>query len=150
MTVNLYLMGESSNSSNGLLKVFTGTDPKISLADNLNDFTANLILNIAPQSFDTHLHQKCNHRGTALILTTHDGTAQKNVFQLYQQKEQIETFHTTTLKNVWFRKNKHYQTVLCDKICRLANKTILAVISSSHLHPSRSRPGAIVMTLSNH
>ena len=45
MTLNPYLMGGSSKSSNKLLMVFTGTDPEYSAEPYLNAVTANLILN---------------------------------------------------------------------------------------------------------
>ena len=46
MTMNPYLMGGSSISSNKPLMIFTGTDPEYSVEDCLNAVTANLILNI--------------------------------------------------------------------------------------------------------
>ena len=45
MTMNPYLMGGSSITSNKPLMVFTGTDPEYSVEDYLNAVTANLILN---------------------------------------------------------------------------------------------------------
>ena len=45
MTMNPYLMGGSSISSNKPLMVFTGTDSEYSVEDFLNAVTANLILN---------------------------------------------------------------------------------------------------------
>ena len=41
MTMNPYLMGGSSKSSNKPLMVFTGTDPEYSVEDYLNAVTAN-------------------------------------------------------------------------------------------------------------
>ena len=41
MTMNPYLMGGSSITSNKPLMVFTGTDPKYSVEDYLNAVTAN-------------------------------------------------------------------------------------------------------------
>ena len=70
-------MGRSSKSSNKPLMVFTGTDPEYSVEDHLNEFTANLILNIRPEPVKTPLHQNWIHRRTALIQTTVDGAAQK-------------------------------------------------------------------------
>ena len=49
MTMNPYLIGGSSISSNKPLMVFTGTDPEYSVEDYLNAVTANLILNIEPE-----------------------------------------------------------------------------------------------------
>ena len=77
MTMNPYLMGGSSNTSNKPLMAFTGTDPEYSVEDYLNAVTANLILNIGPEPNNTPLHQNWIHRHTALIQTTLDGAAQK-------------------------------------------------------------------------
>ena len=57
MTMNPYLMGGSSITSNKPLMVFTGTDPEYSVEDYLNAVTANLILNRGPEPIDTPLHQ---------------------------------------------------------------------------------------------
>ena len=48
ITMNQYLKGRSSITSNKPLMVFTGTDPEYSVEDYLNAVTANLILNIGP------------------------------------------------------------------------------------------------------
>ena len=77
MTMNPYLMGGSSITSNKPLMVFTGTDPENSVEDYLNAVTANLILNIGHELNNTPLHQNWIHRRTALIQTTLDGAAQK-------------------------------------------------------------------------
>ena len=77
MTMNPYLMGGSSISSNKPLRVFTGTDPEYSVEDYLNAVTANLILNIGPEPVNTPLHQNWIHIRTALIQSTLDGAAQK-------------------------------------------------------------------------
>ena len=77
MTMNPYLMGGSSITSNKPLMVFTGTDPEYSVEDYLNAVTANLILNIGPEPINTPLHQNWVHRRTALIQTKLDGAAQK-------------------------------------------------------------------------
>ena len=45
LTMNPYLMGGSSKTSNKLLMVLKGTDPEYSVEDHLNAVTANLILN---------------------------------------------------------------------------------------------------------
>ena len=82
MTMNLYLMSGSSLSSNKPPIVFTGTDPEYSVEDYPNAVTANLILNIGPETVNTPLHQNWIHRRTALIQTTLDGAAQK-CFQFY-------------------------------------------------------------------
>ena len=54
MTMNPYLMGGSSITSNKPLMVITGTDPEYSVEDYLNAVTANLILNIGPEPINTH------------------------------------------------------------------------------------------------
>ena len=76
MTMNPYLMGGSSISSNKPLMVFSGTNPEYSVEEYLNAVTANLILKIGPEPVNWI------HRRTALIQTTHDGAAQ-NGFQFY-------------------------------------------------------------------
>ena len=50
MTMNPYLIGGSSITSNKPLMIFTGTDPENSVEDYLNAVTANLILNIVSRS----------------------------------------------------------------------------------------------------
>ena len=77
MTMNPYLMGRSSVTSNKPLMVFTGTDPEYSVEDYLNSVTANLILNIGTEPINTPLHQNWIHRRTVLIQTTLDGAAHK-------------------------------------------------------------------------
>ena len=57
MTMNLYLMGGSSRTSNKPLMVFTGTDPEYSVEDYLNAVRANLILNVGSEPINTPLHQ---------------------------------------------------------------------------------------------
>ena len=83
LQMNPYLMGGSSITSNKPLMVFTGTDSEYSVEDHLNAVTANLILNIGPETINTPLHQNWIHRSTALIQTTLDGAAQK-WFSVYQ------------------------------------------------------------------
>ena len=53
MTMNPYLMGGSSISSNKPLMVLTGTDPEYFLEDYLNAVTANLIFKIGPEPVNT-------------------------------------------------------------------------------------------------
>ena len=77
MTMNPYLIGVSSITSNKPLMVFTGTDPEYSVEYYLNAVTANSISNIGPEPVITPLHQIWIHRRTALIQTTLDGAAQK-------------------------------------------------------------------------
>ena len=56
MTMNPFLIGGSSITSNKPLKIFTGTDPEYSVEGYLNAVTANLILNIGPEPINTPLH----------------------------------------------------------------------------------------------
>ena len=77
MSMNPYLMEESSMTSNKPLMVFTGTYPEYSVEDCLNAVTANLILKIGPEPVNTPIHQNWIHRCTAPIQTTLDGAAQK-------------------------------------------------------------------------
>ena len=67
MTMNPYLMGGLSLTSNKTLMVFTGTDTEYSVEDCLNAVAANAILNIGPEPINTPLHQNWIHRRTALI-----------------------------------------------------------------------------------
>ena len=53
MTMNPYLMGGSSITSNKPVMVFTGTDPEYSVEDYLNAVRANLFLNIGPEPVST-------------------------------------------------------------------------------------------------
>ena len=62
MTMNPYLMGESSITSNKPLLVFTGTDPEYSLEDYLNAVISNLFLSIGPERIKTPFHQNWTHR----------------------------------------------------------------------------------------
>ena len=101
MTMNPYLMGESSITSNKPLKVFTGTDPEYSVEDYLNAVTANLILNTGLEPVNTQLQQIWIHRRTALIQTTLDGVAQKWFSVLpIENKIRLKTIHPRILKNV--------------------------------------------------
>ena len=77
MTMNRYLMGGSSITSNKSLMVFLGKEPEYFVEDYLNAFTAILFLNIGPELINTPLHQNWIHRRTPLIQTTLDGAAQK-------------------------------------------------------------------------
>ena len=77
LTMNTYLMGGSSITSNKPLMVFTCTEPEYSVEEYLNAVTANLILNIGFEPVNTPLHQNWIHGHTALIQITLDGAAQK-------------------------------------------------------------------------
>ena len=125
MTVNPYLMGGSSITSNKPLMVFTGTDPEYSVEDYLNAVTANLILNIRPEPISTPLHQNWIHRRTALIQTTIDGAAQKWFSVLpIEIKSDWKRFTQEFLKLFDSERNKQHQRVLCYEIRRLPNETI--------------------------
>ena len=115
MTMNPYLMGGSSTTSNNPMMVFTGTDPEKSVEDYLNAVTANLILNTGPEPVNTPLHQNWILRLTALIPTTLDGAAQKRLFGfIYRYEIRLEKIH---------ERNKQHQRVLCNEIRRLPNET---------------------------
>ena len=125
MTVNPYLMGGSSITSNKPLMVFTGTDPEYSVEDCLNAVTANLILNIGPEPINTPLHQNWIHRRTALIQTTLDGAAQKWFSVLpIEIKSDWKKFTQEFSKMFDSERNKQHQRVLCNEIRRLPNETI--------------------------
>ena len=125
MTMNPYLMGGSSITSNKPLMVFTGTDPEYSVEDYLNAVTANLILNIGPEPINTPLNQNWIHRRTALIQTTLDGAAQKwfSVLPL-EIKSNWKRFTQEFSKMFDSERNKQQQRVLCNEIRRLPNETI--------------------------
>ena len=125
MTMNPYLMGGSSITSNKPLMVFTGTNPEYSVEDYLNAVTANLILNIGPEPINTPLHQNWIHRRTALIQTTLDGAAQKwfSVLPL-EIKSNWKRFTQEFSKMFDSERNKQQQRVLCNEIRRLPNETI--------------------------
>ena len=125
MTMNPYLMGGSSITSNKPLMVFTGTDPEYSVEVYLNAVTANLILNIGPEPINTPLHQNWIHRRTALIQTTLDGAAQKWFSVLpIEIKSDWKRFTQEFSKVFDSERNKQHQRVLCNEIRRLPNETI--------------------------
>ena len=125
MTMNPYLMGGSSITSNKPLMLFTGTDPEYSVEDYLNAVTANLILNIGPEPINTPLHQNWIHRRTALIQTTLDGAAQKWFSVLpIEIKSDWKRFTQEFSKMFDSERKKQHQRVLCNEIRRLPNKTI--------------------------
>ena len=125
MTMNPYLMGGSSITSNKPLMVFTGTDPEYSVEDYLNAVTANLILKIGPEQINTPLHQNWIQRRTALIQTTLDGAAQKWISVLpIEIKSDWKRFTQEFSKMFDSEKNKQHQRVLCNEIRRLPNETI--------------------------
>ena len=125
MTMNPYLMGGSSITSNKPLNVFTGTDPEYSVEDYLNAVTANLILNIGPEPINTPLHQNWIHRRTALIETILDGAAQK-WFSVLPIDKKLDWKRLTQEFSKMFdsERNKQHQRVLCNEIRRLPNETI--------------------------
>ena len=125
MTMNPYLMGISSITSNKPLMVFTGTDPEYSVEDYLNAVTANLILNIGPGPIITPLHQNWIHRRTVLTQTTLDGAAQKWFSVLpIEKKSDWKRFTQEFSKIFDSERNKQHQKVLCNEIRRLPNETI--------------------------
>ena len=125
MTMNPYLMGGSSITSNKPLMVFTGTDPEYSVEDYLNAVTASLILNIGPEPINTPLHQNWIHRRTALIQTTLDGAAQKWFSVLPIDIKSDWTRFTQEFSKMFdSERNKQHQRVLCNEIQRLPNETI--------------------------
>ena len=122
MTMNPYLMGGSSITSNKPLMVFTGTDPEYSVEDYLNAVTANLIINIGPEPINTPLHQNWIHRRTALIQTTLVGEAQKWFSVLpIEKKSDWKRFTQEFSKMFDSERNKQHQRVLCNEIRRLHN-----------------------------
>ena len=125
MSMNPYLMGESSISSNKPLKVFTGTYPEYSVEDYLNAVTANLILIIGPQPVNTPLLKNGIYGRTAIIQTTLDGAAQKWYSVLpIEKKSDWKKFTQEFSKMFDSERNKKHQRVLCNEIRRLPNKTI--------------------------
>ena len=125
MTMNPYIMGGSSITSNKPLILFTGTDPEYSVEDYLNAFTANLILNIGPEPINTPLHQNWIHRRTALIQTTLDCAAQKLFSVLpIDVKSDWKKFTQEFSKIFDSERNKQHQIILCIDIRRLPNETI--------------------------
>ena len=125
MTMNPYLMGGSSITSNKPLMVFKGTDPEYSVEDYLNAVTANLILNIGPEPINTPLHQNWIHRRTLLIQTTLDGAAQKWFSVLpIEIKSDWKRFTQEFSKMFDSERNKQHQRTLCNEIRRLPNETI--------------------------
>ena len=120
MTMNPYLMGRSSITSNKPLMVFTGTDPEYFVEDYLNAVTANLFLNIGPEPINTPLHQNWIHRRTVLIQTTLDDAAQKWFSVLpIDIKTNWKRFTQEFSKLFDSERNKQHQRVLCNEIRRL-------------------------------
>ena len=112
MTMNPYLMGGSSVTSNKPLMVFTGTYPEYSVVDYLNAVTANLILNIGPEPINTPLHQNWIHRRTALKQTTLEGAAQKWFSVLpIDIKSDWKRFKQELSKMFHSERNKQHQRV---------------------------------------
>ena len=105
--------------------VLKGTEPEYSVEDYLNAVTANLILNKGPEPVNTPLHQNWIHRRTALLQTTLDGAAQKwfSVLPL-DIKSNWKKFTQEISKMFDSERNKQHESVLCNEIRRLPNKTI--------------------------
>ena len=125
MTMNPYLMGGSSITSNKPLMIFTGTDPEHSVEDYIKAVTANLVLNIGSEPINTPLHQNWIHRRTALIQKTLDGAAQKWFSVLpIDIKTDWKRFTQEFSKMFDSERNKQHQRVLCNEIRRLPNETV--------------------------
>ena len=77
MTMNPYVMGGSSITSNKPLMVFTCTDPEYSVEGYLNAVAANSILNIGLEPINTPLHQNNMDKQTHSVKNKLDGEAQK-------------------------------------------------------------------------
>ena len=97
MTMNPYLMGGLSITSNKPLMVFTGTDPEYSVEDYLNAVTANLILNIGPEPINTPFHQNWIHRRTNNIRWR---STEMVLSTTYRIKIRLEKIHSRFFKNV--------------------------------------------------
>ena len=117
VTMNPYLTGGSSITSNKPLMVFTVSDPDYFIEDYLNAVTAKLILNIGPEPVNTPFHQNWIHRRTALIQTTLDGAAQKWFSVLpIEIKSDWKRFTQEFSKIVDSERSKQHQRVLCNEI----------------------------------
>ena len=117
MTMNPYLMGGSSITSNKSQMVFTGADPEYSVEVYLNAVTANLILNIGPEPINTPLHQNWIHRRTALIQTTLDGAAQKGFSVLpIDRKSDWKRFSQKFLKLLILKETNNIKEFCAMKI----------------------------------
>ena len=111
MTMNPYLMGGSSITSNKPLMVFTGRDPEYSVEDYLNAVTANFILNIGPKPIN--------------VLNIGPEPAQKWFSVLPIEIKSDWTRFTQEFSKMFdSERNKQHQRVLCNKIRRLPNETI--------------------------
>ena len=114
MTMNPYLMGGSSITSNKPLMVFTGTDPEYSVEDYLNAVTANLVLNIGLEPVNT-----------ASIQITFYVAAQKWFLALHIEiKSDWKRFTQELSKMFYSERNKQHQRVSCNEIRRLPNEAI--------------------------
>ena len=125
MTMNPYLMGGSSITSNKPLTVFTGTDPEYSVEEYLNTVTAKLFLNLRLEPINTPLHQNWIYRRTALLQITLDGAAQKWFSVLpIDIKSDWKRFTKEFSKIFDSERNKQHQRVSCNEIRSLPNETI--------------------------
>ena len=125
VTMNPYLTGGSSILSKKPIMVFTGTDPEYSVKTVLNAFTANLILNIGPESIKTAIYQSWIHRRTGPFQTTLDGAAQKWFSNLSSGiKSDWRSFTQELSKMFDSERNKQHQRILYNEIRRLPNETI--------------------------
>ena len=115
------MVGSSILSSKPFV-VFTGTDPEYPVEGYLNAVTANLILNIVPETVNTPLHQNWIQRSTASIQITLDGAAQKWFSVLPKENKShwnrlIQAFSN----NFDSERDKQHQKFLCNKIRTLPN-----------------------------
>ena len=118
-------MGGSSLTSKKPLMIFFGADSEFSVEEYLNAVTANLFLNIGPESINTPIRQNWIHRRTALMQTSLDGAAQKWFSVLpIDKKSEWKRFTQKFSKMFDSERNKHYRKVLCSEIRRLPNETI--------------------------
>ena len=123
MTMNPYLRGGSSITSNKPLLVFKGTYPESSVEDHLYAVTANLILNIGSEPINTPLHQNWIHRRTALMQTTLDGAAQKGFSVLpIDMKSDWKRFTQEISKMFDSERNRQHQRVLGNE-CNIRPNT---------------------------
>ena len=101
MTMNPYLMGGSSITSNKPLMVFTGTDPEYSVEDYLNAVTANLILNIGPEPINTPTTSKLDTSTHSVNTNNLRWRSPKMVFSTTSRnKIKLEKVYTGIFKNV--------------------------------------------------
>ena len=155
MTMNPYVMGGSSITSNKPLMVFTCTDPEYSVEGYLNAVAANSILNIGLEPINTPLHQNNMDKQTHSVKNKLDGEAQKWFSVLpIDKKPDWKKFTQEFSKMFDSERNKQHQRVLCNEIRRLPNETIkqlavrLAAYSlNTHDYKNTKMTEILMMTL---